>query len=199
MNIGIYIYHDAEVLDFTGPFEVLSTANRLTAPNECFNVFLIAEMKGTVHARGNFPVLPHYDINDHPDLDTLIVAGGVHYPELEKPHIIDWISRIADRTDYVASVCTGAFLLAEASLLSGLKVTTHWEDIDDLRACYPALTVLPSQRWVDEGKFITSGGISAGINMSLHLVEKFKDRELAQKTAKQMDYDWNETTWTDRL
>jgi len=193
LNIGIYIYHHAEVLDFAGPFEVFSTASRLSTPTGYFNVFMIAENKEIVKARGNFLVYPHYDINDHPSLDALMVVGGVHSPELSKKHIIDWISRTADRTDYVASVCTGAFLLAEAGLLSGLKVTTHWEDIDDLQACYPALTVLPSQRWVDEGKFITSGGISAGIDMSLHLVEKFKDRELAQKTAKQMDYDWNET------
>lgn len=194
MNIGIYIYHHAEVLDFAGPFEVFSTANRLMTSATSFNVFLLAEEKSAVNARGNFPVLPHYDINDHPTLDMLIVAGGEHTVELKKSHIIDWIRRTADRSDYVASVCTGAFLLAEAGLLSGLKVTTHWEDIDDLRASYPSLTVLPSQRWVDEGKFITSGGISAGIDMSLHLVEKLKDRALAQKTATQMDYDWVENT-----
>ena len=190
MNIGIYFYHHAEVLDFAGPFEVFSTANRLMTAATSFNVFLLAEEKSAVNARGNFPVLPHYDIHDHPTLDMLIVAGGEHAVELKKPHIIDWIRSTAEKSDCVASVCTGAFLLAEAGLLSGLNVTTHWEDIEDLHASYPSLTVLPSRRWVYEGKFITSGGISAGIDMSLHLVEKFKDRGLAQKTAKQMDYDW---------
>lgn len=82
------------------------------------------------------------------------------------------------------------FILAAAGLLSNLKVTTHWEDIDDLKSSYPDLTVVYSQRWVDEGKFITSGGISAGIDMSLYLVSRPASLELAEKTAKQMEFEW---------
>lgn len=83
-----------------------------------------------------------------------------------------------------------AFTLAEAGLLSNLKVTTHWEDIEDLQSSYPDLTVVSSQRWVDEGRFITSGGISAGIDMSLHLVSRLASLELAENTAKQMEFEW---------
>ena len=82
------------------------------------------------------------------------------------------------------------FILAAAGLLSNLKVTTHWEDIDDLKSSYPDLTVVYSQRWVDEGKFITSGGISAGIDMSLYLVSRLASLELAEKTARQMEFEW---------
>ena len=190
MNIGIFIYENAEVLDFSGPFEVFSTANRLSNPKGVFNVFLVAEKHSTIKARGNFNVIAHYDFNNHPKIDILIVAGGIHTNELSKPVVIDWVAHVAADAELVASVCTGAFILAEAGLLSMLKVTTHWEDIDDLQSSYPSLTVINSKRWVDEGKFVTSGGISAGIDMSLHLVSRLISPELAEKTAKQMEFEW---------
>jgi transcriptional regulator GlxA family with amidase domain len=190
LNIGIYIYDNAEVLDFSGPFEVFSTASRLADSNEAFEVFFIAEQKAPVIARGGFSVNPHYDLSNHPDIDLLIVVGGLHSQELNKSNVIHWVARTAEKAKVVASVCTGAFILAEAGLLAGCKVTTHWEDIDALRKTYPDLTVIEAQRWVDEGKLITSGGISAGIDMSLHLVSRFLGPELAERTARQMAYEW---------
>ncbi|WP_226661163.1 DJ-1/PfpI family protein [Microbulbifer aggregans] len=194
MNVGIYIYENAEVLDFSGPFEVFSTANRLASDGEPFNVFLVAENSTPVAARGGFSVNPHYDFSRHPDIDVLIVVGGVHTGELDKPEVIQWVAATSEKADTVASVCTGAFILAEAGLLSGLKVTTHWEDIPDLRRSHPDLTVVESVRWVDEGKFITSGGISAGIDMSLHLVSRLLGSELANSTARQMEFAWRKNT-----
>jgi len=194
LNVGIYIYENAEVLDFSGPFEVFSTASRLSEPKDIYNVFLLAEGKNPVNARGGYKILPHYSITDNPNIDLLIVVGGIHTEELRKPSVINWISKTAKNAKTVASVCTGAFILAEAGLLSNLKVTTHWEDIDDLRKSFPDLTVVDSQRWVDEGKYITSGGISAGIDMSLHLVSKLTNFELAVKTARQMEYEWTKNS-----
>jgi transcriptional regulator GlxA family with amidase domain len=89
-------------------------------------------------------------------------------------------------------VCTGAFLLAQAGVLHTQRCTTHWEDVTDLQAQFPALQVLNGPRWVSEGSVVTSAGISAGIDMSLHLVERLAGRELALATARQMDYAWNE-------
>ena len=191
MNIAIYIYENAEVLDFSGPFEVFSTASRLSGSANLFNVFLIAEAKNPVTARGGFSVNPRHGFDVHPVIDLLIVAGGSHANELKKVQVIRWISQVAKSAQIVASVCTGAFLLAEAGLLSGLKATTHWEDINDLQVSYPDLTLVKSQRWVDEGKIVTSAGISAGIDMSLHLVSRLATRELAEKTARQMEFDWS--------
>jgi transcriptional regulator GlxA family with amidase domain len=193
LNIGIYIYNNAEVLDFSGPFEVFATASRLSNPANLFHVSLIAETNQPVIARGNFQITPHHTIDAHPVLDVLIVSGGVHQLELSKPAVTEWIARTADTASTVASVCTGAFLLAEAGLLAGLDVTTHWEDAQDLQASYPNLNVLTAQRWVDAGKFVTSGGISAGIDMSLYLVSKLGNRELAEKTARQMEYNWTQS------
>lgn len=194
MNIGIYIYDEAEVLDFSGPFEVFSTAGRVSGTADIFSVFLVSETGGIVTARGNYKVQPHYSFLNHPSIDVLVIVGGVHTRELEKQQVLSWIKEQSKNVQLVASVCTGVFLLAEAKVLSSQKVTTHWEDIPDLRTSYPNLEVIENQRWVDEGEVITSGGISAGIDMSLHLVSKLYSPELAEKTAKQMDYEWTKNT-----
>ncbi|RKF17421.1 DJ-1/PfpI family protein [Alginatibacterium sediminis] len=188
MNIAIYIYDDAEVLDFSGPFEVFSTAKRLVQND--WDIFLVAQSAQTVNARGGYLVVPHYSFDNHPDIDLLVVVGGVHTAELEKPKVIDWIYDNAQTADLVASVCTGAFLLAKTGLYDGLDVITHWEDVADLRNSFPKLKVKDNQRWVRQGKFVSSAGISAGIDMSLYLVSELASPELAETTAKQMDYHW---------
>lgn len=190
MNIGIFLYDHAEVLDFSGPFEVFSTASRVCPDGDPFMVFLIGETGQTVTARAGYRVVPHYGFHDHPPLDVLIVAGGVHDEEMQKVAVIDWIAQQAKHADIVAAVCTGAFLLAEAGLLKEKQATTHWEDVDNLRKRYPDLTVTDGSRWIDEGNVVTSGGISAGIDMSLHLVARLHSLALARKTARQMEYDW---------
>ena len=189
MNIAIYIYDDAEVLDFSGPFEVFSTAKRLADNN--WQVFFVAEHAGPVIARAGFSVNPHYSFADHPVIDVLIVVGGVHTHELEKPAVINWIRETAGAASKVASVCTGAFLLAKADLLDGLTVTTHWEDQADLAVMFPSLKVIANRRWVSQGKLTTSGGISAGIDMSLALVAELISPAHAELTAKQMEYQWH--------
>ncbi|WP_096084979.1 DJ-1/PfpI family protein [Agaribacterium haliotis] len=192
MNIAIYIYDEAEVLDFSGPFEVFSTAARISDEADVFNVFLVSEHGGTVSARGAYKVQADYSFEGHPDIDVLIVVGGVHNAEMGKEPVLNWIQAQAKTAKLVASVCTGVFLLAKAGLVSTQKVTTHWQDIADLRAAFPDLDVVENQRWVDEGSVVSSGGISAGIDMSLHLVSKLHSRELAHKTARQMEFDWTQ-------
>ncbi|MEQ9824667.1 MAG: DJ-1/PfpI family protein [Puniceicoccaceae bacterium] len=172
MNVGIYIYENAEVLDFSGPFEVFATASRLHDGKAPFDTFLVSENGGTVTARAGYRVNAAYSLHNHPSLDVLLVVGGLHEGELTKPGVIRWIAQQAESAHLVASVCTGAFLLAEAGLLSGRSVTTHWEDLPDFRKRYPHLDVREGIRWVDDGNLVTSAGISAGIDMSLHLVAK---------------------------
>ncbi|HBQ99072.1 MAG: DJ-1/PfpI family protein [Roseofilum sp. SBFL] len=156
MNIGIYIYEEAEVLDFSDPFEVFSTAARLSEEVDLFNVFLVAESNEPIKARGGYMVLPNFGFSNHPSIDVLIVVGGVHIREMRKTHVIEWISLQANKASIVASVCTGAFLLAQAGVLKSNKVTTHWEDTDDLRRLFPKLEVVEGVRWVDEGNLLTS-------------------------------------------
>jgi len=192
--IGIYVFDDVEVLDFAGPFEVFSTASRVAARDRdgapLFDVHLIADEPRAVLARGSFPVVCRHSIAAHPPLDVLIVPGGVVTRELDRAAVIAWIAAQAKTAAVTASVCTGAFLLARAGLLDGRRVTTHWGDIDDLRRMFPALEVASGPRWIDEGSIVTSAGISAGLDMSLHLVERLGGADLGGRTARQMDYEW---------
>ena len=194
LNFAIYIYENVEVLDFAGPFEVFSTAGRFINTDKKPNVFLVAEEQVTVSARGGLGINPNYCISKHPDVDVLIIPGGIHNEEIKKQNVLDWIKEQSEQASLVASVCTGAFLLAEAKVLTNQKVTTHWEDIPELRKNYPNLTVLENQRWIDQEKFITSAGISAGIDMSLYIVSQIYGIQIAEKTARQMEYDWIKTS-----
>lgn len=197
LSVGIYLFDDVEVLDFAGPFEVFSTASRVARrrhPDDDppFSVATVARRLRPVRARAGLKILPDLCFDDPPRFDVLVVPGGVVTAELDHADVIDWITRTATGARLTASVCTGAFLLAKAGLLDGRRATTHWEDRDDLRAAFPSLTVVDDARWVDEGVVVTSGGISAGIDMSLHLVERLVDRALADATARQMEYEWRD-------
>ncbi|KAF7599984.1 MAG: thiamine biosynthesis protein ThiJ [Candidatus Dactylopiibacterium carminicum] len=196
MRIGIYVFDQVEVLDFAGPYEVFTTASRVHGRKHpgapLFEVLTIAARSEAVRARAGLPVLPDAGIDDHPPLDVLIVPGGVVTEELARVEVIAWIARQAHQVRILASVCTGAFLLAEAGVLEGLAATTHWEDVADLRAMFPGLDVREGLRWVDQGHVVSSAGISAGIDMSLHLVERLAGRELAERTARQLEFDWTE-------
>lgn len=196
MNVGIYIFDEVEILDFAGPFEVFYTAARVYSESgspveKIFNVFIVTENEGQVKARGGLSVMPAFIFGGHPQIDILIVPGGDVSAELAKPGVISWISKQSRAAQLTASVCTGAFLLGKAGLLDGKTVTTHWEDIDDLRAMFPGATVKENVRYIDQGTLVTSAGISAGTDMSLHLVARLGGEDLAVKTARQMEYDWH--------
>ena len=193
--MGIYIYNEVEVLDFAGPFEAFSTASRVKARMNAdlpklFNVFTIGEKVTPILARGGLQIVPKYHISDHPKINLLIIPGGIVTDELEKWHVISWIVASSDIADITGSVCTGAFLLAKAGLLKSKAATTHWEDINDLGSMFPDIEIKKDVRWVDEGNVVTAAGISAGIDMSLHLVSRVDSKDLAIRTAKQMEYDW---------
>lgn len=195
-NVGIFLFPEIEVLDFAGPYEVFTTAARVLARQNsslapAFNVFSIAEKSAPVRARAGLQFVPDAVFGQHLELDLLIIPGGVVTAEMEKPAVISWIKSTAASTTITASVCTGAFLLAKSGVITFHKVTTHWEDIPDLQQAFPTLNVVSNTRWVDEGSVVTSAGISAGIDMSLHLVARFFDTPLAERTARQMEYDWN--------
>lgn len=196
-TIGIFVFDDVEVLDFAGPYEVFTCATRVAAkmtPQAAapFRVRTVGATSAMLRARAGLAVLPEADFAGAGDIDVLIVPGGVVTAELAKPDVIAWIVATAATSELTASVCTGAILLAQAGLLDGQAATTHWADMEELRAGYPLVRVESGRRWVDNGAIVTSGGISAGIDMSLHLVERFAGRELAVRTAHQMEYDWNE-------
>lgn len=198
-TIGLFVFPEIEALDLAGPYEVFTTATRMAArldptKEAPFRVVTVARDRSAVRARAGMLVVPECSFDEHPALDVLVVPGGVVDAELASDAVIAWIRRVDATTSITASVCTGAFLLARAGLLDGRKVTTHWEDADALREAFPAVDVVAHEglRWIDAGKYVTSAGISAGIDMSLHLVERLAGRVLAERTARQMDFAWTE-------
>lgn len=200
MTVGIYVFDEVEVLDFAGPFQVFFTAERMRSseslPNTLFSPITISADGAPVTARGGLAIHPSHGTADHPELDIVVIPGGVVDKQLEVPDVVGWIFRVAQSAEICASVCTGAFLLARAGLLSGLAATTHWEDLDDFRRLFGDVELRRDARWVDNGKIITAAGISAGIDMSLHVVARLGGAALARKTAVQMDYAWNENSVT---
>jgi len=198
LRVGIFVFPEVEVLDFAGPYEVFTTATRVArrrdpAAAAPFATFTFAETAAPFRARAGLRALPDHAFGTHPAIDLLIVPGGVVSAELDKPAVVERIATLAAQARIAAAVCTGAFLLGRAGLLDGLQATTHWEDIADLQRDFPQARIVADRRWVDAGRIVTSGGISAGIDMSLHLVERLAGRELALSTARQMEYRWEET------
>ena len=198
LRVQILAYDGVEALDFAGPFEVFTTASRVSqrlnpstqAPFEVASVAL-ASAGQPVQARAGLRLLADCDLADNPKADLLIVPGGVVDAPMESPATLRWIAECAAGAQLVASVCTGVFLLAKSGVVTREAVTTHWEDIADLREQFPSLDVREGERWIDSGRVVSSAGISAGIDMSLYLVERLAGRPLAERTARQMDYAWN--------
>ncbi len=191
-QVGILIFEDVEVLDFCGPFEVFSitTAEGQTGDDaQLYDVHIIAGSSGTVSCRNGLLVQPHFTIDQHPDLGIVVVPGGRGTrQEVSNPRVLAWIEQQYARVDLMTSVCTGAFLLAATGLLDGKSATTHWASIDWLRENHPAITVRDDQRYVDEGRIITSAGVSAGIDMALHVVERMYGPAVARQSARHMEY-----------
>lgn len=195
MRVHILAFDDVEALDLAGPYEVFTTASRVhqrlhpgTQPP--FDVACVARERTAVRARAGLTLLPEHGFADAPPCELLLVPGGVVDAAMACSATRAWLAAAGAQATLVASVCTGAFLLAASGLLTTGPVTTHWEDVADLRRQFPALEVREGVRWVDQGRLVTSAGISAGIDMSLNLVSRLASPELAARTARQMDYPW---------
>jgi transcriptional regulator GlxA family with amidase domain len=199
LELAILIFPEVEVLDFAGPFEVFSVAGRILARDghPPFRVSTVAKEAAPVMARHGLPVAPMASFAEKRPADILIVPGGIVTQPLNDPGTLAWIQGVARHAGLVASVCTGAFILAKLGMLAGRACTTHWEDIADLRRDHPELDVVENVPFVDQGDVVTSAGISAGIGMSLHLVGRILGAEAAQCTARQMQYDWEPGALTD--
>lgn len=190
-NVGILLFNEVELLDFAGPYEVFSIASYPNCQQKPFTVKTVAQTTDLISARNGLKIQPDFDFSNSPDLDILIVPGGYGAEEIEihNEALKKWIKIKAGECDIIASVCTGSFLLAETGLLDGKRATTHWLDIDRLESEYKEIKVQRGVKYVDENDIITSGGISAGIDMSFYLLNRLVGKEIAITTAKRMEYD----------
>lgn len=191
-TVGILIFDEVEVLDFCGPFEVFSVAAAVGSDEEkLFQVFTVGRTAQTIRTRGGMSVTPHVGMADVDALDILLVPGGQGTrPLVHDEAVISWIRVRASTAELVLSVCTGALLLGKAGLLDGLAATTHHGALELLQKIAPQTTVRGDVRYVDNGRVITSGGIAAGIDMSLHVVARLLGNDHAAATARHMEYPW---------
>jgi transcriptional regulator GlxA family with amidase domain len=192
ISVGILLFNDVEVLDFAGPFEVLSLAQAGVGGPKFFSVKTVSQTGGMISACNGLKVQPDYSFENAPHFDIVVVPGGygARAVEVKNKAVVEWLKERFKTVEIMASVCTGAFLLAEAGVLDGIECTTHWMRTEEFREKYPAVKVRVGERYVDAEKIVTSAGVSAGIDMSLHLVERLVGRAAAGGTAKGMEYDY---------
>lgn len=191
-SLGILVFPEVEVLDFCGPFEAFSVFHTVgDDPQPLYKVHVIAETLDLVSCRNGLLVQPHFAIDEHPPLDMILVPGGFGTRAVvENRRLLDWVASHSASASLTMSVCTGSFVLGAVGLLDGKEATTHWGSIDRMREMHPATTVRENVRFVDQGAIVTSAGVSAGIDMALHVIERMHGREIAGKVARIMEYDW---------
>lgn len=187
-NAAILLFDDVEVLDFAGPFEIFSVTNELN-DYSLLNLYTVAKNKHPIIAKNGLSVNPDYDLLEAPVADILIIPGGYGVRKvLKQPKVIDWIKKNAHSAEKVMSVCTGSFLLGKAGLLCGLKATTHYQVFDTLAEIAPDAEIIKNKRFVDNGKIITSAGVTAGIEMSFHVIASLYGTKVSEKTAEYIEY-----------
>lgn len=194
MQIGIVVFEQVDLLDVGGPYEVFLTASRLVERDggqPPFEVLTLGLTREPVEAYGGLRLTPEATLAEAGRLDVLVVPGAVRIDEvLADTGLVEAIRGAAGTAQTVASVCTGAFVLGSLGFLKGRPWTTHWEDVEEL-AGRSGGGGEAWVRWVDAGEVVTSGGLSSGIAMALHLVDRFAGRDLARRTAHQIEYDWD--------
>lgn len=182
-KVAIFIFEGVQIIDYTGPYEVFGQAG--------FQVFTVAEKAGALTTAMGMSVNPKYTFENHPKPDILLIPGGGVTRHQNNPQVIKWIQDNAQQSEVVLSVCNGAYLLAKAGLLDGLEATTFASLIPGLQAAAPKANVVSDKRFVDNGKIITSAGLSSGIDGALHVVEKVLGKGWAQSVATNLEYDWD--------
>jgi transcriptional regulator GlxA family with amidase domain len=186
-QVWILGFPGSQILDIVGPHEVFGLANQLRkAAQPHYAISVVAPTRGPLSTSGGLSIVAHQNLADATGaVDTLIVGGAADLrTSLRDPRLVGWIRRTARRARRIASVCTGAFLLAEAGLLDGRRATTHWMACDALQRRFPKVRVERDPIFVRDGNVVTSAGVTAGIDLALALVEEDLGRELALLVAR---------------
>ncbi len=179
------------MIDFAGPWEVFQDARVPGTMQPAFNLFTVAETKKPIATSGGATMVPRYTVDTAP-VPKVVVVPAQSDPT---PRIKNWLASVASSADLVMSVCTGAFVLAQSGLLDGRSATTHHSSFTTLAMQYPSVTVKRGVRFVDDGQIATSAGLSAGIDLALHVVARYYGKESARQTAYDMEYQG--TSWLD--
>jgi transcriptional regulator GlxA family with amidase domain len=188
-RIGIFLFDGAEELDWAGPWEVLAAWSQ-GWPDDGVEVFTLAREQGPVTAAKGLRVLADHTVADAPPMDVLVYPGGRGTrPQIGDTTIRRWLTGLADSDVLMTSVCTGSLVFADAGLLDDGPATTHWGSLEHLAELGQNIEVKPDDRFVDRGRVITAAGVSAGIDMALHLVVRLHSSERAREVRRYIQYD----------
>jgi transcriptional regulator GlxA family with amidase domain len=187
-SIAIFLFEDAEELDWAGPWEVLAAWMQFH-PDEV-QVFTVVREEGPIRCAKGLRVLADYTWSDAPEFDVLIYPGGQGTrAHLGDDEIKSWLHKSKEGGVLMTSVCTGALVYADVGLLDNRPATTHWASLDLLESLGESIEVRKEDRYVDDGDVITAAGVSAGIDMALHLVERLQSTERAKEVRRYIQYD----------
>lgn len=181
-KVAILIFDGVQIIDYTGPFEVFGQAG--------FDVFTVSASASPILTNMGMKVTPKFTLENAPQADVLLIPGGNVTPTYRNAAVIKWIQDKSKDAKHVVSVCNGAFILARTGLLDGLSATTFYGQIDGFVTFAPKTKVVRDQRYVDNGKIITTAGLSSGIDGSLYVIAKMLGKARAQMVALNMEYNW---------
>jgi transcriptional regulator GlxA family with amidase domain len=191
-TLGIVLYKNFELLDVCGPAEMFGNVGR------ALRVVLVAEEAGPVRSTQGVKLVADYGFKDCPPLDLIMVPGGSGtLNQLRNNVLLDWLKERSSHAELVTSVCSGAAVLAKAGLLDGRQATTNKQYYTVCTSPGPKVKWVKAARWVDDGTVITSSGVSAGMDMALHVIERLYGKETAQKIADGTEYIWNRDPHSD--
>jgi len=191
-NVAVVLYEQTELLDWAGPYEVWTDAANIALDNgqKAFNVYTVARTKEPVVTQGKLRIVPDYSIDDAPKPDVVIIPGGNAGNLNDDPAFFAWAKKVTAESEVTLTVCTGAFVMGKAGALDGLQVTTWFGAIEELQKQFPKATVIDGRRYVDNGRLVTTAGVSAGVDGSLHLIARLLGRRVADQVSRYMEYRW---------
>ncbi|MPY23742.1 DJ-1/PfpI family protein [Shewanella psychropiezotolerans] len=184
-KVGILMFDEVQIIDFAAPYEVFGHAR--------FEIYTVSATGKPITTAMGLKVTPDHSFSSLPEMDAIVVPGGDVSIVRKNKQVLNWLKEQHRKVDHVLSVCTGSNIIAESGLLNGLSATTFHRNLDDLANEFPEINVLDDKRYVDNGKIITSAGLSSGIDASLYLVSKVNGIESAKTIAMYIEYDWKQS------
>lgn len=191
-RVAIVVYDGVEILDLAGPAEVLAVAGGFAGHDgpPALELYTVGRTVDPITAQGFVTIVPQYSIETAPPPDLVVIPGGSSRALSDDPAMMRWLTERAGAAEATLTVCTGAFPLARSGALDGLEITTWYGAVERLQALAPKAHVAHGRRFVDSGTYVTTAGVSAGIDGALHLVARLFGRRVADQTARYMEYHW---------
>ncbi len=182
--VAFLISEGAVIIDFCGPWEVFRDAMAPGGQDHPFRLYTVSDTTSPIHAGGGMQIIPDYTFANAPAPKVIVIPAQSE----PSPAMLDWIRKSSKNTDVTMSVCTGAFVLAKTGLLSGKSVTTFHAAFGSFALQFPDIQLKRGARFVEDGNLASAGGLSSGIDLALRVVERYYGRDVAQKTAYNMEY-----------